>query len=255
MRIIQQKGVCAVTDLHCHILPGVDDGASSLSDALQMASMAARSGVSAIVATPHCNLPHHERPNYLDADLLKRVAELRSAIEQARIPLRLYAGAEVFCTPGVEELLAQEKLLTLAGSRYLLAEFYFDESPEFMDYCLRAIARQGCIPVVAHPERYEATQASPATVERWFAEGYIIQLNKGSILGNLGRRAQLCADWILHRGLAHVVASDAHTPKVRTPHMYEILRYLEDLVGVEYSRILLSANPGRIVRDQSVIKP
>ena len=243
-----------MTDLHCHILPGVDDGAARLSDALQMAEMAAQSGVSAIVATPHCNLPYAGRPNYLDADLMARVVELRSAIEQAQIPLRLYAGAEVFCTPGVEELLAQKKLMTLAGSRYLLTEFYFDESVSFMDQCLSAIAARGCIPVIAHPERYEAIQASPATVERWFATGYIIQLNKGSILGSLGRRAQICSEWILGQGLAHVVASDAHTPRVRTPHMYEIRRHLEDNCGPGYTRILLSANPGRIVRDQSVIK-
>lgn len=243
-----------MTDLHCHILPGVDDGAASLSDALQMADMAAQSGVSAIVATPHCNLPYAGRSNYLDADLLGRVVALRSAIEQAQIPVRLYAGAEVFCTPEVEDLLAQEKLMTIAGSRYLLTEFYFDESVSFMDCCLSAISRKGCTPVIAHPERYEAIQASPATVERWFASGYIIQLNKGSILGNLGRRAQISAEWILGHGLAHVVASDAHTPKVRTPHMYEIRRHLEENCGAGYARILLSTNPGRIVRDQSVIK-
>ena len=243
-----------MTDLHCHILPGVDDGAASLSDALQMARMAAESGVKAIVATPHCNLPYAGRPNYLDADLLTRVVELRSQIEQAGIPLRLYAGAEVFCTPDLPELLAQDQLMTIAGSHYLLIEFYFDESVDFMDQCIRSVSARGNIPVIAHPERYEAVQSVPDIVERWFATGCIIQLNKGSILGNLGRRAQICADWILSRGLAHVVASDAHTPRIRTPHMYEISHYLEDRCGPGYTRILLSTNPGKIVRDLPVVK-
>lgn len=243
-----------MTDLHCHILPGVDDGAASLADSLQMAKMAAQSGVKAIVATPHCNLPYAERPNYLDADLLSRVVELRSQIDQAGIPLRLYAGAEVFCTPDLPDLLAQDKLLTIAGSRYLLMEFYFDESVDFMDRCLQAASAAGRIPVIAHPERYEAVQSTPAIVERWFVTGRIIQLNKGSILGDLGRRAQIAADWILSQGLAHVVASDAHTPRVRTPHMSEIRRCLEDRCGPGYTRILLSTNPGKIVRDLPVVK-
>lgn len=243
-----------MTDLHCHILPGVDDGAASLSDALQMAQMAAQSGVRAIVATPHCNLPYAERPNYLDSELLDRVVELRGQIEQAGIPLRLYAGAEVFCTPELPELLARNKLMTIAGSRYLLTEFYFDESVDFINQYLREVAQKGYIPVIAHPERYEAVQSAPSVVERWFAAGCIIQLNKGSILGNLGRRAQVCASWILSRGLAHVVASDAHTPCVRTPHMSEIRRCLEDRCGPAYTQILLSVNPGKIVRDLPVVK-
>lgn len=86
-------------DLHCHILPGVDDGAQTMADSLEMARMAAHSGVRAIVATPHCNVPNSPMPNYLDETLMNRVMQLRDEIDYAGIPLRLYAGAEVFCTP------------------------------------------------------------------------------------------------------------------------------------------------------------
>lgn len=244
-----------MTDLHCHILPGVDDGAPDLTEALNMARLAAESGVGTVVATPHCNLPGSGRPNYADADLSERAEALRRAIEAEGIPLKLRAGAEVFCTPELGSLLDRHRLMTLAGSRYLLMEFYFDESPEFITECLEAAAARGLIPVVAHPERYEAVQRFPEHIPEWFSRGYILQLNKGSILGRLGSRAQTAARWILRRGLAHAVASDAHSARFRTPFMGEIRRHLEEEYDPEYARILLSDNPGRIVRDAPVLKP
>lgn len=242
-----------MTDLHCHILPGLDDGAQTLQDALDMARLAAVSGVNAIVATPHCNLPHGECQNFLSDDLLQAIAAFRQALKDSDIPLRLYGGAEVFCTPETPGLLKEQKLLPLAGSRYLLTEFYFDEAPEFMEACFTAICEQGFIPVIAHPERYEAIQRAPEIIMRWFHKGQIIQLNKGSILGRLGPHAQQTARWILERGLAHVVASDAHSANVRTPHMAHLRRHLEEVYDPQYAKILLSINPGRIVRDQNVL--
>lgn len=244
-----------MVDLHCHILPGVDDGAETMADALEMARIAARSGVRAIAATPHCNVPGSPMPNYLDEGLMNRVVQLREAIDTAGIPLDLYAGAEIFCTPQVGDLLQTQRLLTLAGSRYLLTEFYFDESPEFMDHCFRQIRNLGCVPVIAHPERYDAVQRNPALVQRWFHEGSVIQLNKGTILGSLGSRSQASAQWILRHGLAHVVASDAHGIRHRTPHMAELRHHLESHCGPGYTRLLLSVNPGRILRDQETVHP
>ena len=243
-----------MTDLHCHILPGVDDGAEDMQEALDMARLAADSGVRAIVATPHCNLPQADEPNYLDASLLQQVSTFRQALQNAQIPIKIYAGAEVFCTPEIDDLLQERKLMTLAGSKYLLTEFYFDESPDFMEECSELIRARGFIPVIAHPERYEAVQHAPGLIQDWFLEGNIIQLNKGSILGKLGRRAEDAAAWILERGLAHTVASDAHGSHIRTPHMHAVRHHLEEAYAPEYARILLSINPGRIIRDQKVLE-
>ena len=242
-------------DLHCHILPGVDDGAQTMSQALEMARLAVSGGVRAIVATPHCNVPNSPMPNYLDEALKQRFTALRSAIDAAGIPLDLYAGAEIFCTPQAGELLREQKLLPLAGSRYLLTEFFFDESPEFMDHCFRSIRHQGFVPVVAHPERYDAVQRDPQLVRYWFHRGHIIQLNKGTILGSLGSRSQEAARWILRHGLAHTVASDAHGTQHRTPYMADLRRHLEEYCGPGYTRLLLHTNPGRILRDQETVQP
>lgn len=162
--------------------------------------MAADSGVTDIIATPHCNLPGDGPKNYRSAALRTGFSRLRQALEQEGIPLRIHPGAEVFCTPELDRLLDRRQLQTLGGGRYLLVEFYFDESAEFMEQCFRAIRRRGLVPVAAHPERYDAVQRDPYMVRRWFERGVVIQLNKGSILGRLGRRAQDTALWLLERG-------------------------------------------------------
>lgn len=243
-----------MVDIHCHILPGVDDGAEELEDALKMAKMAAASGVKTIVATPHCDLPGSERKNFASEELVEQYALLREAIRAEGIPITLLLGAEVLCTPRLEEHLRMERLATLADTRYLLVEFFFDESVEYMERQLARVASFGLVPVVAHPERYEAVQRFPMTVERWFSRGYVIQLNKGSILGRLGGRAEAAAEWILEQGLAHVVASDAHSPVVRTPHMHEVWNRVVELTGREYAQVLLERNPGRIVRDRPMVE-
>lgn len=241
-------------DLHCHILPGVDDGADSLGQALEMARIAADSGLRTVVATPHCNLPWEESENFAGT-MVQPLALLRQAVKAAQIPLELLPGGEIFCTPDFPDLLEQRKLQTLADSRYLLMEFYFDESPEFMEICFQEAFRRGYIPVAAHPERYDAVYRDPELVPRWFRRGCIIQLNKGSILGRLGNRAETVSRHLLERGFAHAVASDAHSPNARTPHMTRILRHLEDTYAPGYARILLSRNPERIIQNQNVLNP
>lgn len=243
-----------MVDIHCHILPGVDDGAEELMDALEMARMAAQSGVRAIAATPHCNLPGVRRKNYATQEMAEQFYLLREAIRKAKIPVELLAGSEVMATPDMVEHLRQGELVTINGTRYLLTEFFFDESFQYMDRILDRIAAFGLVPVVAHPERYGVIQEQPFLVEKWFAGGYAIQVNKGSLLGRLGSRAEMAGRWLLEQGLVHVVASDAHSPLKRTPHMQEVRQLIQESVGPEYARILLERNPTRILQDKPLVE-
>ncbi len=243
-----------MTDIHCHILPGVDDGADSLETALQMVRIAAQSGVRAMIATPHCGHPGNPVQNYIGPELARQFQQLYSAVKQAGIGISLFPGAEVLCTEDTPALLEAGKLLTLAGSRYLLTEFFFDEDESFMNRQLEAIRALGAIPVIAHPERYGAVQEDRLLAERWFARGYILQLNKGSILGNLGARAQSCAHQLLSQGLAHVIASDAHGTAQRSPNMRPLEDVLPSLCPETYADILLRKNPRRICKDRPVIE-
>ncbi len=241
-------------DLHCHILPGVDDGSRSSRVSLAMAAMAEDSGVTDIAATPHFQYDLQDA-----AGAKQRMAELTETL-QARLKadglsLRLHVGAEILCTPQTPELLRRGLLPTVGGSRYLLVEFMFDAPAEEIDDMLLRLEAEGVRVLLAHPERYHDVQEQLEYLARWFRRGVILQCNKGSILGSLGHRSQRTAHWMLDHGLAHVVASDAHTERVRTPHMAEVKAFLEESWGEEYADVLLTRNPARILQDRAVVSP
>ena len=237
-----------MTDIHCHILPGIDDGAHSLSEALEMVRQAVSSGVTDLVATPH--FPGDGSSTALFPRILQRLQLLQQAVQQENLPIRLYPGAEILCTPQTPDLARKKLLPTLGNTRYVLTEFYFDEPFEIMDDILTEIAACGYIPVIAHPERYEAICFDPRGIESWFRRGWIIQVNKGSILGAFGYREQQTAHWLLNAGLVHIIASDAHSSFRRTPDMIPLLQALEELVPEEYAHILTTVNPLRLIRGQ-----
>ena len=145
-------------DLHTHLLPGVDDGASTMEYALQMLHNAAASDVELLAVTPHCNRPYEKR-NYLDDNLLNRFLQLQQAAKD--IPVHLVLGAEVLVDELLPQLLCQKKIPTINGSRYLLTEFPVDASPDFFQDALQSILALGYIPLVAHPERYLSVCEKP----------------------------------------------------------------------------------------------
>lgn len=238
-------------DIHCHILPDLDDGSSSLEESLEMARMAVSSGVTDLAATPHFQGEPGSENQWQVIE--QRFRLLSAALREANIPLRLYPGAEIMCLPRTPELAARHRLPTLAGSDYVLTEFYFDESYDYMDGILSEIAGQGYRPVVAHPERYGAIQRDPSRLERWCRLGYVLQLNKGSVLGAFGPRPEQTANEILELGLAHLFASDAHSCHQRTPHMGALAAWVEEFCEPDYARILLEENPRRLLLNRPMV--
>lgn len=240
-----------MTDIHCHILPDFDDGAADLAESLIMAQMAVTSGVSGIVVTPHFR---GERESLALLPLLvERYEELIGAVRQENLSLRIYPGAEILCLPETVELAREGQLPTIANTDYLLVEFYFNASLGFLEETLDALAACGYRPVVAHPERYEAVQHAPRVLESWFRKGYVLQLNKGSVLGAFGPRVRETAHWMLQRGLAHLVASDAHGIHRRTTDMTLLRQTIAELCPQQYAQILLIQNPRRLVRGEDMV--
>ena len=232
-------------DIHCHILPGVDDGSPDLEESLEMARMAVHSGVTKLAATPH--FPGREDALELLPEFRRTLAALQQALAAAGIPLTLQAGAEILCLPETRELAARHQLPTYAGTNHILTEFYFDESFGFMDRALSDLIACGYRPVIAHPERYDVIQQDTRRLDRWVRLGCLIQLNKGSLLGTFGRRPETAAHEILAQGLAHAIASDGHSAATRTPHMGQISRWAKEACTPECARILLRENPKRIL--------
>lgn len=232
-------------DLHSHILPDLDDGARSIEEALVMARMAVDSGVTAMAATPHCAW-----------DRRREVHEvwklLRQALEDYEIPLKLYRGMEIFGTPETAELLAAGKLFTLNGSRYPLIEFDFRAPGEEAAWILYSVREAGFRPVVAHPERYDCVRSDPGLINHWYSMGCLLQVNRGSLLGRFGGPVQDMAGELVDRGFAAVVASDAHSPRMRTPWMEDVWQLLSAELSPEKARQLLRDNPARILKDEEL---
>ena len=144
-------------DIHAHILPGIDDGAEDVYDTLEMARMAADSGVDKIIATPHCNIPGMYG-NYFGREYIDRYESVVRAVRKEKIPIEILPGMEVFSTEDLPELIVNHKIMPLNQSRYILMEFAFDEDPEFADSILKRAEEVGARPVIAHAERYEFIQ-------------------------------------------------------------------------------------------------
>ncbi len=237
-------------DLHAHILPGMDDGAPSLEASLEMARLAVESGVKAMAATPHCGLPDGDGP---DAGQVRTAAaRLGRALERAGIPLRLYAGMEIFGTAQTAQRLREGTLIPLAGSRYPLIEFPFEGYARQATQILEAVLRLGMQPIVAHPERYRYAQADPQLLNEWVDMGCLLQINRGSLLGRFGPREETLAHRLVGRGFAAFVASDAHTPVVRTPWLRDVWALLCREYSEETARLLLEENPARVLGNRAM---
>jgi len=233
-------------DLHSHILPELDDGAQSLEESLKMARMAVDSGITVMVATPHC--------------IHGRVQEVREgwqllleALRENEIPLKLLPGMEIFGTGDTVRLLKEGQLLTINGSRYPLVEFGFQSTGDEETMILRSLCKAGYRPIVAHPERYSYVQRNPRLMNHWFRMGCLIQVNRGSLLGRFGRQAQAMAVELVERGFATVVATDAHSARVRTPWMRDIREILSKEVSPQCAKMLLLENPRRILKNERLL--
>lgn len=230
-------------DLHCHILPELDDGSQSIRQSLEMARMALDCGVTTIVATPHCIDDRTQ-------EVMEALSELRLALREYELPLKLLPGMEIFGTADTARLLKEGKLLTLGSSNYPLIEFAFESSGIEETQILQSVIDAGYRPLVAHPERYAYIQRDPELVNRWKKMGCLFQVNRGSLLGRFGSRAQEMSLALVDRGFATVVASDAHSHRMRTPWMQDVREFLSHHFSPAAAQYLLLHNPKSILTNK-----
>lgn len=214
-----------ICDLHTHVLPGVDDGASTMEYALQMLRNGAASDVSVLAVTPHCGGGYG-----IPQDLQTRFEQLKAAAKD--IPVRLVLGAEARADENLLGQLTQGSIPTINGSRYLLTEFAPDAKKEDFLSMLQSILDLGYVPLVAHPERYEAVCRGPQIVTDWLDMGCHLQLTGGSILGDYGQTVRRTAACLLKNDLVACIASDAHS----TGHRSNFLMGVYDHISVQYSK-------------------
>lgn len=239
-------------DIHCHILYGVDDGSFSLEETVKMAGIAKQGGTKAIVATPHSNVPDLYR-NHWSAELEEKVALINKTLAERGVGVTVYRGQEIFCAGRFAELLSEGELITLNNSRYPLVEFDFCENSRAAYSMLMRLAANGYVPIVAHPERYEFVFEEDDAAMRLKDIGCLLQVNKGSLKGSFGVQAQRVAHRLIGDGIADFVASDAHSPYMRTPFLANVRDMLSEEYSHDYAELLLSENPRLVIENKEIL--
>ncbi|WP_404417895.1 tyrosine-protein phosphatase [Brevundimonas vesicularis] len=234
-------------DLHCHLLPGIDDGATDLDDALAMARVACEDGITTLACTPHIYPGLYNNTAEIIHD---GIARLREQLAQADIPLALTAGADAQLTPNMLEQLQTGRIPTLAGSRYFLFEPPHHVAPPRMAEVIFAILAGGFVPVITHPERLTWIEDRYETICEVFEAGAWIQLTAGSVTGLFGRRAQYWSDRMLDEGRVHILASDGHNLRRRRPVLSEARERVADRLGRQAALDMVSVRPQGVLLDQ-----
>ena len=245
----KKKGKGRRIDLHMHILPGVDDGAETMDDAVEMAEISARSGIGIAAATPHGDFSKGNPKEYLRI-CSEKLELLRAELIRRKIPLKVVSGMELLVNEALIEWAGENKLPGINGSRWLLVEFYFDISLSRALRMADELTALGYRLVLAHPERYDLARRMPENLNAFYERKFLLQVNKGSILQEFGRKAFRAADWMLTRGIAGAVASDAHDPVLRTSDLEDMADILDMYYGRDAAEVLLERNPGRIIRER-----
>ncbi len=239
-------------DLHCHILPGLDDGPADLDTALQMLSMAQEHGTTVIVATPHVIegdfLPDWE-------EILAGCQRLRNAAGELGLDLRICPGAEVAVNMELLKRITIPGPYCINGGKYMLVELPVMEIPGFVDDFLFRLQSRGIIPILAHPERHPVLARTPQILLDWIRRGILTQINGASLAGKMGEQAAALAELFLLNRLVHFIGSDAHGILSRRPKLNEAAERIRELVGEKTERKLLLENPAAVILNQSLNIP
>jgi protein-tyrosine phosphatase len=230
-----------VIDIHCHILPEVDDGPKSWDVAQEMCRIAAADGIDHIVATPHANERYHYDREYLTG----LIAHLRQLVGDSP---RLSLGCDFhFSYENLQDVLARPAYYTVNGGAYLLVELSNYSIPTQINDCFTMLAEKGITPVITHPERNPILQQTPQHILQWVEQGCAIQLTASALTGSWGERAGRASKWLLEHDAVHLLASDAHDTKHRLPLLSAARDAAEQLCGVEVAHALVEDNPGAII--------
>ena len=231
-------------DLHCHILPYVDDGALRTEESEELLDMLYQQGVRVVCATPHLRHRMFETP---DDEIRLQFAELQAYADRRAYSMRLFLSREYHCDKLLQERLQAGTILCLGAGSTVLVEFSHLHDYASMLGWVTDLRGQGYQPLIAHVERYPALEGSLDKVSSLIQKGAMVQMNAGSVLGHEGMRQARWSRKLLRESLVHVIASDSHDPVDRPPELDACQRYLRKKVGDAYAEALMRDNPMQIL--------
>jgi len=230
-------------DIHCHILPGIDDGPAHLDESVEMAGIASCDGITTIVATPHV------KDDLYPARVIREgVDRLNERIAALGIPLVVVTGADV-------NALVDPSLLgdyTINGTGYILLEFPHTHIPQNARDILFRVMAAGLRPIITHPERNLAVIRNPDLLLELSRGDSLIQITAASLTGDMGPDVRECASYLLRKDVVSVIATDAHSSVRRRPVLSEGLRVAEGIIGRERASRLVGANPEAVLQGRPV---
>jgi protein-tyrosine phosphatase len=236
-----------VIDIHSHILPEIDDGARSLSEAVDMAGIAAEDGIEFMVATPH--MFNGLSPNPEPAEILERVRILNAAITSG---LKILPGNEVHVSHEIAEQARDNRVMKINAGNYMLVEFPQLTIPVGAEELFYKLLLQGVRPIIVHPERNAQVQVSPGIVARFVERGVYIQVTAMSLTGEFGPAAKIAADTLLRHNCVHFLATDTHRTRSRPPILSRGRDAAAELIGPDRARALVEDNPRAVINGEAL---
>lgn len=231
-------------DLHCHILPGIDDGAVDLEMALEMARMAAADGIHTIACTPHIYPGMYAN----DAEGIRTaIASLQAELDERGIALKLVEGADVHLDPALVADIRAGRVPTLAGSRYLLLEPPHHVAPPRFEEAVFELMTAGIVPVITHPERLSWVDTHYSLFVTLAKRGAWMQVTAGALTGRFGRRVQYWGERFVGEGHCQILATDAHHPQRRPPLLAEAREAAAVLVGGAAANDMVNTRPAGVI--------
>lgn len=215
-------------DIHSHIIPGIDDGSKDMEMTLEMLRNAERDGTKEIVATPHYLLEYGEA-TFKEVKLL--VEEINSLVKKEGIDIKIYPGQEVYFTENIIENYMEGNIGTINDSRYMLIEFSMHRFDENIFDILYELQVRNIVPIIAHPERYKPFREQPSLINDFIDEGYLFQMNAGSIEGKFGESVKKTASLFLENHIYNFIGSDAHDINNRTTGLQKTMDILKEKSG------------------------
>ncbi len=237
-------------DIHCHILPGVDDGSKDLSESLEMARLSSGDGVRKIVATPHV---YDGGRDITPVEIAEKVEELNIELKRNNIGLEIVPGAEISATCDIEKGLSSGAFQLLGeGGRYILIEPPFEILPSHIKQVVFDLLIKGITPIIAHPERNRQIMSDPNILADLVEGGALAQVNAGSLTGRFGSGAKRTAEILVTHNMIHFIGSDGHSSKYRTPRIQDGVKAIESLIGSDRAREISSLNPEAMLNGERI---
>ncbi|MED3842968.1 tyrosine-protein phosphatase [Geobacillus stearothermophilus] len=237
-------------DIHSHILPGVDDGAAAMENAIAMAQAAAKEGITTIIATPHHQNGTYENPR---PAVLSLATELNDELKRRGITLNVLPGQEVRIHGDLLDGLARGEVMTLADTPYILIEFPSDHVPKYAEQLLFDAQVKGFTPIIAHPERNVEIIEYPERLYQLVKRGALTQLTASSVTGHFGKNIKTFSFQLIEANLAHFIASDVHNTKTRPFRLREAYETVRKEFGTEALHYFRE-NAEQLIRGQSVFR-